>query len=135
LITTLTIALTSCSSNFEPFDYGKDACEYCKMTIVDPRFPAEIINSKGRVFKFDDIACMEHYIQQNKLKEKELKLFVASYTDRNTMLDAPKAMYVHDSHILSPMNGNTAAFIDQAHAEHISDSLKTTSITWNTLKL
>lgn len=127
--------LTSCSSNFEPFDYGKDACEYCKMTIVDPRFPAEIINDKGRVFKFDDMACMKHYIQEHKLNDNSLKLFIAFYTAHNVMLDAKKALYVHDGRILSPMNGNTAAFPDKVNASTVSDSLKTTISTWNTLIL
>lgn len=131
----LSMALMSCSSSFESFDYGKDACEYCKMTIVDPRFPAEIINNKGRIFKFDDVACMQHYIGQNKLNNKDLQLFIASYTDRQVILDARKAIYIHDTHILSPMNGNTAAFPDKANAVRISDSLKTTTIKWNALNL
>jgi len=39
--------LSACSRAPEPIVYGKDACTHCKMTIMDKRFAAEIITSKG----------------------------------------------------------------------------------------
>ena len=45
----------------EEINYGVDACAYCKMNIVDPKFGAELITKKGRVYKFDAIECMVNY--------------------------------------------------------------------------
>ncbi|MFL5807903.1 MAG: hypothetical protein ACJ749_00200, partial [Flavisolibacter sp.] len=54
----LVLALNSCSTKPQPFAYGKDVCDDCSMTIMDPKFGGEIITKKGKVFKFDDAHCL-----------------------------------------------------------------------------
>src|SRR5574337_2109298 len=53
----LLILFTSCNTNPEPFAYGRDICDDCKMPIMDAKFGGEIINKKGRIYKFDDAHC------------------------------------------------------------------------------
>jgi copper chaperone NosL len=50
--------LIGCNPKAEKINLGKDQCAECKMTIVDPKFGAEIVTKKGKVYKFDDTHCI-----------------------------------------------------------------------------
>src|SRR5690606_1343073 len=103
----LLVALASCSRGYKPIDYGSDGCAHCKMTIMDARFGAELVTDKGKVYKFDDILCMRQYIDEQNMAEGELMLFVEKYTaDKNDIVDAQQAVYVHHEYFASPMNGD-----------------------------
>jgi len=125
---------TACSRSFEPFDYGKEECTFCKMTIVDPRYSAEIIDKKGKIYKFDDIACMKHYMVDNKMQENDLNTFVSAFRPKNTILDAQKAFFIQNEYFKSPMKGNTAAFDKENDAKTLNDSLHASIVSWSALR-
>ncbi|GAA0564606.1 nitrous oxide reductase accessory protein NosL [Chitinophaga japonensis] len=126
---------TACQPSFEPISYGKDACASCKMTIVDRRFSAELLTAKGRVYKFDDILCMQQYMDGMQKQDEQVQLFVADYLDNGeAMLDARKAVFLRHELFASPMNGNCAAFASRALAQQYRDSLHTDFQHWNTLR-
>ena len=50
--------LIGCNPKAEKINLGKDQCAECKMTIADPKFGAEIVTKKGKVYKFDDTHCI-----------------------------------------------------------------------------
>ena len=58
----ISIGLSSCSTEPEPIRIGKDNCQFCKMTISDKRFGAEIVTKKSKIFKFDDQHCLFYYM-------------------------------------------------------------------------
>ncbi len=69
--------ISSCNTGPEPFKFGKDNCHFCKMTISDARFGAEIVTTKGKIYKFDDVKCMQGFIDQDKsIKLKKSKIFI-----------------------------------------------------------
>jgi copper chaperone NosL len=128
------LTLASCSREYEPITYGEEACAHCRMTIVDDRFAAEIVDKKGKVFKFDDIQCMKQYITENNKEGKNL-LFVEDYLKKNnSAIDATNAIYLQHEFFSSPMNGNYAAFESEKDAQHLKDSLGIAPIAWNNLK-
>ena len=49
VVTIFILFLSSCSAKPEPFNYGKDICADCSMTIMDPKFGAQIITDKGKI--------------------------------------------------------------------------------------
>ena len=126
---------TACTTNPEPFAFGKDVCEDCKMTIMEPRFGAEIITNKGRIFKFDDVHCVDNYIQKGKIKEGDIKqtLFI-DYNKENTFVDGTTAFFVTSSQIKSPMNSNSAAFATKAEAEKKAAETGGKVSNWKTLQ-
>jgi copper chaperone NosL len=129
------IMLSACRNSFEPIDYGHDACAYCKMTIIDKRFTAEILTSKGKAYKFDDISCLRKYIKEENLPESGLTIFVADYNNPdNKFLDAMRATFLHNEAFKSPMNGCMAAFANEAAAHPLIDSLNILSLKWENLK-
>ncbi|MFT3904585.1 MAG: nitrous oxide reductase accessory protein NosL [Niabella sp.] len=125
--------LLSCSGDKpEPIQLHKDACEFCKMTIADSKFAAEIITNKGRVYKFDDLICMLNYTAlQDKASIK--KYYVGDYTKENALTDAATAWYVKHESLRSPMNGNTVAFSTKEVATKYAQEKQTTVIGWSDL--
>ncbi len=132
-ITALVLVLftaVSCKRGYEPIAYGKDACAHCKMTIMDKRFSAEIVNQKGRVFKFDDVVCLRAFTQEI----PGSMLFVNDYTGKQTEpLNAATAVFLHHENFKSPMAGNLPAFAGAEAAAALKDSLGLELLTWETL--
>ncbi len=107
---------TSCSIESEPIDYGKDACHYCKMTIVDRQHSAEIVTQKGKAFKYDAIECM---MQETKnIDESEIALFlIADYSIPGELVNAAKSTYLISESVPSPMGANLSGFAKKENAE------------------
>lgn len=116
----------------EPIALNKDACTYCKMSISDGKFGAEIITKKGRVYKFDDLVCMNGYINENDTKEVQ-SYFIADYTKENHLINASTAFFIQHENIKSPMGGNIAAFENKTEAEKLALEHKTATINWDIL--
>ena len=128
------ILLQACSRSFEPINYGSDACAHCRMTIMDERYGAELVDQKGKVFKFDDIVCLKQFVSAQQPSGESL-LFVEDYLQTNQgMLDARTAVYLHHPFFRSPMNGSIAAFASDSEAKALADSLQAQSTTWEQIQ-
>lgn len=133
-VAAMVLLLTSCTTKPEPFSYGKDVCEDCKMTIMEPKFGGEIITKKGRVFKFDDAHCLANYIHKNKVQQAEIAqtLFI-DYDSEKNFLDAKSLFFVVSPELKSPMNSNAAAFVTRERAETKAKETEGSVKTWNEL--
>jgi copper chaperone NosL len=110
-VMTAVCLLSSCGSQPEPFNYGKDVCHTCKMGIVDPKFGCEVISDKGKVYKFDDVICMSGFLKSGELKEEDISnRVVVNFEKQNDFLDIKKAFFLTGAGLHSPMGSNTAAF-------------------------
>ncbi len=114
----------------EPILLNKDACAGCKMSISEGNFAAELITSKGRVYKFDDLQCMRDYVQSN-VGLSPAQFYVADYQKENELIEATTAWYVQSEEIRSPMGGHTAAFADKAAAEQLAAAHQVSIKNWN----
>ena len=110
-----------------------DNCDYCKMTISDAKFVAEIITKKGRIYKFDDIDCMRNYNKENPNPDG-VKLFVADFEQPEAFLNVAEASFVKGDTIASPMGGNTVAFSDAKKAETFSANLPVQILNWSDIQ-
>jgi copper chaperone NosL len=110
--------LASCQKNIiEPVALApEDMCAYCKMAISEKRYAAELIDSEGQAFKFDDIGCMVNFINARKNTTKVVAYFVMDFDERQ-WTRAQGAYFVRSSEITAPMNGGVIAFQDQAKAQ------------------
>ena len=129
------VVTQGCSVEPDPIRYGKDACDHCKMTIVDQKFAAEIVTQKGKSFKFDDVACLVDYLTEGKVPEADLVfILVDQYNKPGELVDARQAVYISGDAIRSPMMGNTAAFPDADAARAARTELAATKLrTWHDL--
>jgi copper chaperone NosL len=113
----------------EPIRLNKDLCAYCKMTIVDDRFGAEIITEKGRCYKFDDVQCMVRYDNEN--KNVPVKTFyIHHYAAPGQLIEATTAYYIEGENVRSPMRGDMAAFATFEEAQDFGKRLSARLISW-----
>ena len=107
--------MQSCSVEPENINYGKEACNFCKMTIVDPQHASEAVTAKGKVYKYDAIECMINGLEQKKNIKIGL-LFVNDYSTPGTLIDAKTATFLISKEIKSPMGAFLSAFESKKEA-------------------
>lgn len=90
----------------EPIRYGVDACNFCRMTIVDPKWGAEIITDKGKIFKFDVVECMIAYYYTMIDTNKVRSMFTIDFTSPGSFLEAKQAKFIRTLQFPSPMGLN-----------------------------
>lgn len=117
----LALSLISCEIGPEPIHYGEDGCEYCKMTIVDRQHAAELVTSKGKVYKFDAIECMVNFRKDHKDIQYALYL-VTDFSNPGELVDATISTFLISENISSPMGANLSAFYDESAAIEIQST-------------
>jgi copper chaperone NosL len=130
----LLVGISSCKAGPEPIKAGVDNCYFCKMTISDVRFGAELVTKKGRVYKFDDIHCMVTYLKTNELDPADVNdYYLTNYSGNHRLIQAKSAMLLESDGFRSPMGGNIAAF-DHADSLTAMQKLFTgNTVSWNDL--
>lgn len=124
------VALVSCGSDKpEPIKLNSDSCDFCKMTISNGKFACELITSKGRCYKFDDLFCMIQYAKSN-TKVVFKRYYVSNYLGENQLILAEKGFYLNGDTINSPMGGKTAVFINEKELLEYQTKLSAREITW-----
>ncbi len=107
------VALFSCAVKPEPIQFGKDACQHCKMILMDNKFGAELVTTKGKVFKFDDVNCLLYYMEEYDMAESQLAhMLIIDFNSPETLIDLKQSYYLKAEEIKSPMASNIAAFAD-----------------------
>ena len=122
--------LASCSPAPVEIDYGKDECAFCRMTIMDERFGTELINSKGKAYKFDSVECLAKYI--NSESPQKYKSYVTQFELPGKLTEAEKVYFLVSEEIPSPMGENISVHSDKNIINSISDT-EARIFLWNEL--
>lgn len=131
----LCLSLMSCDVEPEPLQYGKDSCHHCKMTLMDNKFGAEILTTKGKVYKFDDLNCMLHFYNSGVVKSEDIKdILVVDFSNPEKLTDARNALYVKSGLIKSPMASNVAAFQSYEVLKEMNADWKGIMLSWGELQ-
>lgn len=105
------VFLAGCSSGPENIQQGKDNCHFCKMTITDVKYAAEIVTTKGKLYKFDDILCLLNFTKANIIEPAAVKnIYLSDFTGTHSLIKAEESFLLHGGSIRGPMNGNIIAF-------------------------
>ena len=130
----LTLSLGGCSTQPQPLRIGQDNCDFCKMTISDNRFGAEIVTRKSKIFKFDDEHCIVAFLNSKKVAQQDIAGIY--FTDFNThqLINVEKAFFLQSPALKSPMNGNVAAFSNQDSLQKIFQQLNGNKISWEVMQ-
>ena len=97
-ISFFSLFIAACSTSPQPLEYGQDACVYCKMVVSDQRYGAEIVTTKGKVYKFDSIECMAaYYSKQKDLQPRIHSLWSIDFYDHSHWLRAEQAIFTQSS--------------------------------------
>jgi len=129
------ISLASCSTEPKPIIVGKDNCDFCKMAISDPRFGAEVVTKKGKVYKFDDQHCIVGFIKSDKLTENDIAgVYFTDFNKPHDLIQVEDAHFLQSPALKSPMNGNIAAFRHPDSLARALPSFYGNSITWEDMQ-
>lgn len=139
LTTSITVGLcllvVACSVEPEPLRYGKDGCHTCKMTLMDNKFGAEILTSKGKIYKFDDVNCLLRFYNSGAVPTEDVKgILIVDFSKPEKLIDATNAFYVRSESIKSPMASNVAAFGTSEDLEKLNADWNGIPLRWNELK-
>lgn len=124
--------LSSCSSSPVPIKLGEDACAFCKMTLTDARFGAELITEKGRILTFDDMHCLQSY-QKTHPENGASTVWLCVFDEPGQLVQAGSAQLLSSPELRSPMGGNVSAFRTDEAAEKAEKQYPGTRYTWQTL--
>jgi copper chaperone NosL len=128
------VILAGCTAKPEKIAYGKDNCDECRMTIMDPKFGGEIVTKKGRVYKFDDARCLAKYLHDREVSLNDIHATLfTNYNGNEDFLNTKTAVFVVGSEIKSPMGSNAAAFASKTDAEKKSAEVNGKLTDWATL--
>jgi copper chaperone NosL len=126
----LALFLACIRSSPQPIRYGQDLCDHCHMTISDPRFVGEIVTRTGRVYRFDDPACLAAFRREQLRDTTGSTAWVNDFTHPDRWLDARTASYLRSDAFHTPMASGLAAFADAAHADSARAAWGGTRLTW-----
>lgn len=120
----ISLLLGACGpSGPEPIEVHKDLCHHCKMNIADTRFAAELITGKGRVYKFDDVLCLQAYVS-DLVADPKAEVYICDYADPGHLTPLDSLVFVQGDAIQSPMRGNIAAFRDEKQLQEYNEVWK-----------
>lgn len=134
IIITVTFIFLSCGMEPEPINYGKDICAHCNMKIMDKRYGAEYINSKGKVFKFDSGECLIDYAAQNGIQESDGLGLVTDFSNPGTLIKVTDAVFIISQKLPSPMGAFLTAFSSKNNAQKKIDEVGGEIYNWNSVK-
>ncbi len=135
-IVLIAAAFAGCKSEVEPIRYGKDVCDHCKMLTMDPKFGAELITAKGKIYKFDDINCLITFMTESGTAVTETaEIYVIDYLQPQTLIPAKTAFYVHSDKVKSPMASGIAAFSTNESRYDQQQTMQGTELNWEAVNL
>lgn len=126
------MVVLSCSTEPEPLHYGTDICTFCKMTLVDNKFGAELVTKKGKVYKFDDLNCFLNYYNSGHESVEDFQhRLVIDYSNPGNLLDATLGLYVKSPDIRTPMDSKVAAFGTKSGMDTFMKQWKGIYLSWS----
>ncbi|MEO5995939.1 MAG: nitrous oxide reductase accessory protein NosL [Chitinophagaceae bacterium] len=135
IIATLMMSLVSCSTAPTPIRIGQDTCDFCKMTISDNRFGAEIVTNKSKVYKFDDEHCIIAFLKSKQITKEQIgEIYFVDFRNPHQLINVEQAYFLQSPSFKSPMNGNIAAFIHEDSLVSALPDFKGNKISWEDMQ-
>lgn len=93
-------------------EIGKEECAQCKMKIMDLKFNAQVLTSKGRIYHFDSIECLISWLNEN--RDTEIKnAWVKDYLT-GEWIEYKNAIYFVSKDLPSPMGAYLSSFKNES---------------------
>lgn len=125
----VSFVIAACQSNPEPIVYGEDSCDNCKMTISDPKYGAELISDKGKIFKFDSIECLAAYSMI--INSKTIaSMWVTNFSTKENFINTNDALFLKSENLRSPMGLNLSAYKNPESLDKVKNEFGGVTISW-----
>ena len=122
---TLALSLIACAAPAPGvFHYHSDACDHCRMTIADPKFAAQLVTRTGKIYRFDDPACLASFVASKRVEERDVHgIWLNDYAHPESRVASTDAVFVVSDRVRAPMNGGAAAFASRDAAAALQSSI------------
>lgn len=128
------VLAAGCRQGPAPFALGEDRDDYCRMTISDARFAAQVVTGTGKVYKFDSVECLRGFLHSGAVPGDEIsRVWVTDAAHPGLLVPAAEAFFVRSKSIRSPMGGGLMAFSAQADADALAREVDGDVMVWEAL--
>lgn len=124
------VTVISCQSKPEPISYGEDNCDNCKMTISDPKYGAELITDKSKVYKFDSIECLADFSLKTE-EETISSMWVTDFSNPENLINTKNALFLKSEKLRSPMGLNLSGFSSSSELDKVLKEFDGVKISWD----
>jgi copper chaperone NosL len=129
------LCFSACNTNPQPIRTGKDNCDFCKMTISDNRFGAEIVTKKSKIYKFDDEHCLVAFLHSKQIVPEQIAaVYFTNFNNPHGLINVMDAHFLQSPTLKSPMNGNIAAFSSKDSLVAMLPQFKGNKISWEDMQ-
>jgi len=126
------IFVSACSVEPVPIEYGKDACHFCKMNIVDKQHAAEYVTKKAKAYKFDAVECLLNELKTKNMDDIQL-ILVNTYDKPGNFAIAEQSTYLISENLPSPMGAFITAFENKETAIAVQKEKEGNIYKWQAL--
>lgn len=107
----LPLMFWQCNTGPRPINFGQDACAFCKMTLMDKHYGAEVVTKKGKVYILDDTNCLVQFLKKGGVASGDIAgRYITDYTHTGVLLEVEKAVFLRSDKLNTPMASGLAAF-------------------------
>ncbi|HEY9839695.1 MAG TPA: nitrous oxide reductase accessory protein NosL [Candidatus Obscuribacterales bacterium] len=125
------LTLLACAPRTSPLDYHGDVCTHCRMSLADPKYGAELLTHKGKVFKFDSTECLVQYWHSHaEVHDQTHSLWVVDAGHPGLLIPAQAASYLLSARLASPMGAGLTAVENPAAAEALRRQYPGKVLSW-----
>lgn len=121
----------ACSTEPQPINFGKDNCDFCKMTLMDNHYGAELVTKKGKVYKFDDLNCFTGFEKEGSVPADQIAgRFAVDYQGNGQLIPVETAFFLYSDKLSTPMASGVAVFADEAGRDQVFQQTGGEKKTW-----
>jgi copper chaperone NosL len=118
MLVIMVVLVAGCSSaklEATAINENVDKCEVCNMQVNDDEFATQLITEEGKVYKFDDLGCMNEWKVKNGTDEIAIEFVRDQASSEWVKMD--NAYFAYDPSFKSPMAYGIVSFKDKSSAE------------------
>jgi len=94
-------------------DTRHDACAWCRMTVSQPRFAAQLVAPGEEPRFFDDLGCLADHLRSSRTVPRGAVAYLADHRT-GAWVDAATSVIVRCPALATPMASGLVAFADAA---------------------
>jgi copper chaperone NosL len=132
----MSLFCSSCNAGPVPLKPGIDNCQFCKMTISDIRYGAEIITLKGKAYKFDDPQCVLSFLKAHPGIRQSLKeVYFTNFSEPHSLIASASAFVLKSENLRAPMGGMYTVFSSMGDLNKVKQEFPGSVINWTEMNI
>lgn len=129
----LALVLAACAAGPQAVHWGVEECAHCRMVIGDERFAGQVVDRRGKTYKFDALECMAGWLDEAPVAAADIhSVWISS--GRDGWIRAEDATFLHSDGLRSPMGGGYSGHASAAAAHDLQRQVGGEVLSWDQLR-